>query len=373
VQIECYLSSSLPLLEPAQREGGGSYPGSSGPGRRSSQDAFSRVGSGSSGGTNSGSLPKFNGVLAALPSGGGGSGSGGRLSSSAGRLQKLGAAGSAAEPFMVLRNDIVRSEWRAVFSSRERVLWKDFWHKLVHPQVRARGGWGQHWQPGGCLLLHCVVHAGCTPPACAPHTPSPLPWKFPCPAPLPTQAHIWGLDRQLDKFTTEYVQQHLQRGSRGLLTLAELDFAFPPNVSPAMVIQARLKGHMSGSSAGLSHVNLSSSGSKGGAGGSSSAGGGGAAGGGPGGSSGGVKGAAWLPEVRLLQEPNPRLHNFPEVCCRAGWWCWVVGGWHAVVMHPARARHTRGAPLELRCATVCCPCSSLPAMWRATRTSASWS
>ena len=108
------------------------------------------------------------------------------------------------------------------------------------------------------------------------------------------QAHIWGLDRQLDKFTTEYVQQHLQRGSHGLLTLSEVDFAFPPNVSPAMIIQARLKGHASVSSAGLSPVSFgcsktSSKGSR---------------------LTGGI---GWLREVRLLQDPNPRLHNFPEV------------------------------------------------------------
>jgi hypothetical protein len=108
------------------------------------------------------------------------------------------------------------------------------------------------------------------------------------------QAHIWGLDRQLDKFTTDYVQQHLQRGSHGLLTLSEMDFAFPPNVSPAMIVQARLKGHASVSSAGLSPVqfgsrNATSRKSK---------------------LPGGI---GWLREVRLLQDPNPRLHNFPEV------------------------------------------------------------
>jgi hypothetical protein len=69
------------------------------------------------------------------------------------------------------------------------------------------------------------------------------------------QAHLWGLDQQLDKFTTDYVQQHLQRASHGLLTIAELDFAFPPNASPAMVIQAKLKEHSS-SSGGLHPVSL---------------------------------------------------------------------------------------------------------------------
>jgi hypothetical protein len=105
------------------------------------------------------------------------------------------------------------------------------------------------------------------------------------------QAHIWGLDQQLDKFTTDYVQQHLQRGSHGLLTIAELDFAFPPNSSPAMVIQAKLKEHSTTSSTlptfGSSAGNLSSKRPQGAAG--------------------------WLRDLRVLQEPIPRLHNFPEV------------------------------------------------------------
>lgn len=97
------------------------------------------------------------------------------------------------------------------------------------------------------------------------------------------------------------MQQHLQRGSRGLLTIAELDFAFPPNVSPAMVVQARLKGHTSVSSAGLNPVSF---GSKGGSGIGQLGGTG---------SSSLTKGVGWLREARLLQDPNPRLHNFPEV------------------------------------------------------------
>jgi hypothetical protein len=107
------------------------------------------------------------------------------------------------------------------------------------------------------------------------------------------QPHIWGLDRQLDKFTTDYVQQHLQRGSHGLLTLSEMDFAFPPNVSPAMIVQGRLKGHQSVSSAGISPVQF---GAKQAASKHSKL---------PG-------GIGWLREVRHLQDPNPRLHNMPE-------------------------------------------------------------
>lgn len=45
------------------------------------------------------------------------------------------AAMAAMEPYMVLRNDTVRAEWRSIFGSRERITWKDFWHKLVQPQV----------------------------------------------------------------------------------------------------------------------------------------------------------------------------------------------------------------------------------------------
>jgi hypothetical protein len=73
-----------------------------------------------------------------------------------------------------------------------------------------------------------------------------------------------------------------------------MDFAFPPNVSPAMIVQARLKGHASVSSAGLSPVQFGSRNatSK---------------------KSQLPGGIGWLREVRLLQDPNPRLHNFPEV------------------------------------------------------------
>lgn len=126
-EIEYYQSSSLPLLE---RDGS-----------MAGADAFLRAGSGSSNG-GSGSLPKVNGGLATIGSGGGGSSSASRLrrtSSSAGRPLKGGAAVQAAEPYMVLRNDTVRSEWRVVFNNKERVLWKDFWHKMVQPQVRGHG------------------------------------------------------------------------------------------------------------------------------------------------------------------------------------------------------------------------------------------
>lgn len=123
-------------------------------------------------------------------------------------------------------------------------------------------------------------------------------WCLCCPSLVLPQPHIWGLDRQLDKFTTDYVQQHLQRGSHGLLTLSEMDFAFPPNVSPAMIVQGRLRGHQSVSSAGISPVQFgarqaTSKHSK---------------------LPGGI---GWLREVRHLQDPNPRLHNMPEASALA--------------------------------------------------------
>lgn len=127
-------------------------------------------------------------------------------------------------------------------------------------------------------------------PACSP---------APCLLVLP-QPHIWGLDRQLDKFTTDYVQQHLQRGSHGLLNLSEMDFAFPPNVSPAMIVQGRLKGHQSVSSAGLAPVQFGAKQA-------------------PSKQSKLPGGIGWLREVRHLQDPNPRLHNMPEV----SWAHWV--------------------------------------------------
>lgn len=63
-----------------------------------------------------------------------------RSSSSSGPLlagRARAAAMAAVEPYMVLRNDTVRAEWRSTFGSRERITWKEFWHKLVHPQVGA--------------------------------------------------------------------------------------------------------------------------------------------------------------------------------------------------------------------------------------------
>lgn len=227
-----------------------------------------------------------------------------RSSSSSGPLlagRARAAAMAAVEPYMVLRNDTVRAEWRSTFGSRERITWKEFWHKLVHPQVgaaRALVCWHTPLAAAHMSWLCCVPDACCDD-------------RWPCASPRHTcqrdtlrvlmlQAHIWGLDRQLDKFTTDYVQQHLQRGSHGLLTLSEMDFAFPPNVSPAMIVQARLKGHTSVSSAGLTPVQFGPR----------------SAAARPSKLPGGV---GWLREVRLLQDPNPRLHNFPEVrapCCQ---------------------------------------------------------
>jgi hypothetical protein len=54
---------------------------------------------------------------------------------------------------MVLRNDTVRSEWRGAFGGRERVTWKEFWYKLVQPQV----GWSQCSAWCGALLFWCAL------------------------------------------------------------------------------------------------------------------------------------------------------------------------------------------------------------------------
>jgi hypothetical protein len=309
-EVDFYLSGSMPLLDREAREGsnhgGGAAAASGGTFASALEDGFGvRVGSGSSGGggSSSGGMPRLSGSVhgaggnGSFTSGGGNARLRRSSSSAAARLRQL-----AVEPYMVLRNNTVRAEWRAVFGGRERVPWKDFWHKLVQPQ-----------------------------------------------------AHIWGLDRQLDKFTTEYVQQHLQRGSRGLLTLAELDFAFPPNVSPAMVVQARLKGHPSSAntSAGLGPVG--SSGGKGAGGAGPGAGAVGAGSARSGACGGMVKGVAWLPEVMLLQEPNPRLHNFPEVVGVRGH-VWRV----LAVMH-GRCRQRRQD--TVRC---CCSCDAARSVLRAT-------
>lgn len=93
----------------------------------SREDSFSRVGSGSD-----------SSVLKANGPGSGNSSTTLRRSSSSGPMaagRGRAAGGAAVEPFMVLRNDTVRAEWRSIFGSRERITWKEFWHKLVQPQV----------------------------------------------------------------------------------------------------------------------------------------------------------------------------------------------------------------------------------------------
>lgn len=115
-EMDYYLSSCLQFTDSN---------GSSGSESSSREASFTRAGSGSDS-----TLPKLNG-----------SGALRRQSSSSGPLagvrggSRTGSA-SVMEPYMVLRNDTVRSEWRSMFGSRERITWKEFWHKLVQPQVR---------------------------------------------------------------------------------------------------------------------------------------------------------------------------------------------------------------------------------------------
>lgn len=117
-EIDFYLSSCVHFPE---------YNGTSSAIR---ENSFNRAGSGSDSG-----LPKLSGP------GSGNSATQLRRSSSSGPIAGIrGRAASmqAVEPFMVLRNDTVRAEWRSVIGLRERITWKEFWHKLVQPQVCMR-------------------------------------------------------------------------------------------------------------------------------------------------------------------------------------------------------------------------------------------
>lgn len=115
-EIDYYLSSCMQFVD---TNGAGSE-------ATSRENSFSWVGGGDS-------LQKGNGL-----GGSNGSSTSLRRSSSSGPLmasRARAAAMSAVEPYMVLRNDTVRAEWRSVFGNRERITWKEFWHKLVQPQV----------------------------------------------------------------------------------------------------------------------------------------------------------------------------------------------------------------------------------------------
>jgi hypothetical protein len=123
-EIDHYLSSQLWFSDSESR-----------PGSRESSFYVSSTATGSGGG----------GVGRAGSSGGSGGGMLRRQSSlGPGRRP---ATLSVVEPFMVLRNDTVRSEWRGAFGGRERVTWKEFWYKLVQPQVG--------WQP--CSVRHAAA------------------------------------------------------------------------------------------------------------------------------------------------------------------------------------------------------------------------
>jgi hypothetical protein len=64
-------------------------------------------------------------------SGGGGSGRGLGLSPGGGG----GGGPSGAEPASVLRHPALRAEWQRRIGAKERVPWREFWYKLVQPQV----------------------------------------------------------------------------------------------------------------------------------------------------------------------------------------------------------------------------------------------
>lgn len=117
-EIDHYLSSHLWFSSISSRPG-------------SQENSFNRLGSAGSNGSNG---------LNRGSSGGSGSGMLRRTSSLGARARPTL---SVVEPFMVLRNDTVRTEWRQAFGGRERVTWREFWSKMVQPAVSCR----HHCQP----------------------------------------------------------------------------------------------------------------------------------------------------------------------------------------------------------------------------------
>ena len=126
-------------------------------------------------------------------------------------------------------------------------------------------------------------------------------------------AHVWGLEARLDKFTVDFLQHHLERGAHGRATLAMLDFAFPPQAPLAATVQAIQHAHIQHKLGGSTTGPGTGMGGGGG--------GAGAAGGmsGPIGAAG-ASGHAAAPSARLLgggggatPEVTPGLHYFPEL------------------------------------------------------------
>eukprot|EP00878_Enallax_costatus_P012153 GHUV01012690.1.p1 GENE.GHUV01012690.1~~GHUV01012690.1.p1 ORF type:complete len:612 (+),score=147.24 GHUV01012690.1:321-2156(+) len=144
-EIDHYLSSQLWFSDNSSR------PGS----RENSFNRMSSAGSSGSNGLNRG--------------GSGGSGSGMlRRTSSLGTRAR--ATLSVVEPFMVLRNDTVRTEWRQAFGGRERVTWREFWSRMVQPAVSCSFGQLPP-QPAVLCLILCYVYA-------SDYSPSPAPLAY---------------------------------------------------------------------------------------------------------------------------------------------------------------------------------------------------
>ncbi|KAI8464297.1 MAG: hypothetical protein J3K34DRAFT_120548 [Monoraphidium minutum] len=156
-----------------------------------------------------------------------------------------GGGGGGADPAAVLRHMSLRLEWQRRLGNKERVPWRDFWYRLVQPQ-----------------------------------------------------AHAWGLESKLDKFSVDFLQHQLERGPHGRLTLEMLDFAFPPHAPISTAVAAMQQAHIQFSlKLGPSTASLQSSGPLSGLGAPPALGSARMLGGGGG----------------LTPEVTPGLHYFPEV------------------------------------------------------------
>jgi hypothetical protein len=78
-----------------------------------------------------------------------------------------GAGGGGAEPGSVLRHLALRAEWQRRIGAKERVPWREFWYKLVQPQVPHHGEFSGL---SGPFLRSCCRIADCCRRTCC-HTP----------------------------------------------------------------------------------------------------------------------------------------------------------------------------------------------------------
>jgi len=72
-----------------------------------------------------------------------------RQSSGGGAAPAAVAGGGAVEPSVVVQHATLRGEWQRRIGAKERVSWREFWYKLVQPQVRRVWVWVWFGLPGG--------------------------------------------------------------------------------------------------------------------------------------------------------------------------------------------------------------------------------